>query len=342
MSQPVINYLNEKGKDLSPLLIVTHNHADPDALASAWALGWLAEQMHKIRCKVVTSGLIGRMENQMMVKLLKIPVKPVRSDMWDRYKNFALVDTQPPFQNNMFPSRRKAAIVIDHHPLNSRTKADCLIIDEKAGATTTLLAETLFASGLAIPSRLATAMVYGIASETQNLGRECWSRDVDAYRRLFSLANVKTLSKIQNPPRPTSFFCSLGKAIQRAFMVRKIIGVHLGPVPNPETVAHTADLFLTHEKAQWSIVTGRYNDQLVISLRTSKVNADAGRLLWRLLGGGTSAGGHQMIAGGAIKVPAGATEETWLNVESDLVSKFLQSQGIKERVDFNYPFQEVA
>ncbi len=341
MKSALLTYLDDKAKALSPLLIATHNHADPDALASAWGVAFLAEQRHKIRCRIVTSGIIGRMENQLMVKLLKIPIKAIRSDTWERYKHVALVDTQPPFQNNEFPSRRKASLIVDHHPLNVRTKADCLIIDEKVGATTTLVAEALFEAKVNIPNRLATAMVYGIVSETQNLGRECYSRDVDAYRQLLAKANVRTLSKIQHPPRPTAFFSSLGKAIHSAFMVRHVIGVHIGNVPNPDTVAHMADLFLSYEKAQWAIVTGRFDGQLRISLRTSKTNADAGRLLWRLLGGGAAAGGHQMIAGGAIKVGTQATEEIWEAVEDDLLAKFLKSLGIKEDVELSYPFQEV-
>ena len=58
------------------------------------------------------------------------------------------------------------------------------------GATTTILAEALSASGLKVPQRLATAIVYGIGSETQNLGREATDRDMAAYQAFWPRAGV--------------------------------------------------------------------------------------------------------------------------------------------------------
>lgn len=337
---PILSYLAEKGRSLSPLLILTHNHPDPDAMASAWALAYLADRLHRVRSRIVYGGIIGRMENQMMVRLLRLPIHPVKPEDFERYRSIALVDTQPPFQNNRFPPNRRAAAVIDHHPRNPRTQADLLLIDEEAGATTTLLTEALDESGLSIPTALATALVYGIGSETQNLGREAGPRDVAAYRALFPRISMRTLARIQNPLRPGSFFHTLGKAIHRAFVVKDVIGVHLGEVPSQDIVAHMADLLMTHEGMRWSITTGRYEGRLFVSLRTRNPRAEAGRLLWRLLGAGTSAGGHGMIAGGSVAV-GDAPEDGWRKAEDDVVQAFLKSQGHKEPFDFTFPFRDV-
>ena len=299
-TNPLLKYLAQKKQELSPLLILTHNHPDPDSMASAWALAILAERLHGIRSRIVYGGIIGRMENQMMVRILHIPIHPVKPEEVERSRTVAVVDTQPPFQNNGFPSDRKATIVIDHHPRHSKTDGELIWIDEKAGATSTLLAETVLASGCPIPSPLATALLYGVGSETQNLGRETAPRDIEVYQKLFPQAQLRSLSKIQNPPRPGSFFQVLGRAIGRAFIVGRVIGVHLGSVPSQDVVAQMADFLLTHEKIRWSIVTGRYEGTLFVSLRTHNTRAEAGRLLWRLLGSGASAGGHGMIAGGSV------------------------------------------
>jgi nanoRNase/pAp phosphatase (c-di-AMP/oligoRNAs hydrolase) len=341
LTDPLVGFLTEKRGALSPLLILMHDHPDPDAIASAWSLAHLVDRLQGIKTRIVHGGIIGRMENQTLVRVLRIPLRPVRPQEFERYRNVAIVDTQPPFQNNRFPARRRATLVVDHHRRHAKTDAELMIIDETAGATTTLLYEALTAAGIEIPSRLATAMVYGIGSETQHLGREAGPRDVAAYRALFGKCNMRTLSKIQNPPRPSSFFYTLGKAIHRAFIVNRVIGVHLGPVPSQDIVAHMADFLLTHEKAYWSIVTGRYEGRLYISLRTRNARAEAGRLLWRLLGAGTSAGGHAMIAGGSILVGAEADELAWHQAEEDLTSAFLRSQGYDEPWAFQYPYEEL-
>ena len=56
----LVKLLREKGRSLSPLTILTHDHPDPDALASAWALAHLAQHLGKIRARIVYGGMIGR------------------------------------------------------------------------------------------------------------------------------------------------------------------------------------------------------------------------------------------------------------------------------------------
>ena len=163
-AQALLEFLAHRGKEISPLLILTHNHPDPDAMGTALTLAFLAEKLHGIRSRIAYGGIIGRIENQTMARTLRIPINPLREGDLQRYQNVALVDTQPPFQNNPFKRRRKATVIIDHHPQHPSTLADFIWIDETAGATATLMAETLFSSGLEVPSRLATALAYGIAS----------------------------------------------------------------------------------------------------------------------------------------------------------------------------------
>lgn len=336
-AQGLLDFLAQKGKEISPLLILTHNHPDPDAMATALALAFLAEKLHGIRSRIVYGGIIGRMENQTMAKALGIPIKPLREGDLQRYQNVALVDTQPPFQNNPFKRRRKATLIIDHHPQHPSTLADFLWIDRSAGATSTLLAETLFSSGLELPARLATALVYGISSETESLGRDTSPRDVQVYLTLIQKSNTKTLARIQNPPRPPAFFGLLGRAIRDAFVLRDIIGVHLRDVPTPDRVSQMADFLLTHEKMRWALCTGRFSGRLYVSLRSRKADARAGRLLTRLLGLG-KAGGHGMIAGGSASLPDEATENDWRDKEAEVTNGFLKILGLKEPYDLQYPF----
>jgi nanoRNase/pAp phosphatase (c-di-AMP/oligoRNAs hydrolase) len=333
----LLHFLAQRGKDISPLLILTHNHPDPDCLASAVALAFLAEKLHGIKTRIAYGGIVGRVENQAMVRVLRLPVHALREGEVKRYEHVALVDTQPPFQNNPFPKNRKATLVVDHHPRNKRTDADLLVIDPTYGATSTLLTEAVQASGLLPPSKLSTALLYGIVSETQNLGREAGERDINAYLWLLKIANLKTLSHIQNPPRPRSFFATLSRAIQRAFVYKKVIGVHLGELPTPDLVAQMADFLLSHEGMDWSICTGRYHGNLHISLRTHNPRAEAGRLLKKLLGGGTRGGGHGMIAGGSV-VLGEAPEEQWRKQEDTLTSEFFKALKLDPKPELEFPF----
>ncbi|MDE2040267.1 MAG: DHH family phosphoesterase [Elusimicrobia bacterium] len=324
---------------LSPLTILTHDHPDPDSLASAWALALLAQGLGKIRARIVFGGVIGRAENRLMAERLAIPAYPLRRGELAAAAHVALVDTQPPFRNNRFPALRRADLVIDHHPRHSGTQAETALIDESVGATTTMLAEALSLSGLKVPRRLATAIVYGIGSETQNLGREATERDLEAYKAFWPRASMRTLWRISYPKRSQDFFVDLARGIRNAFIVGPVIGVHMGALQTPDRVAQMADFLLTHEDARWSIVTGRFHGRLHVSLRAARPGARAGRLLKRLLGGGNRGGGHTMIAGGSLEVGEEASELQWHHAEEGVVSAFLQSQGAKDPSLRLYPFR---
>lgn len=327
-ARKLLRELERLGRKLSPLLILTHDHPDPDSLASAWSLAHLAQHVGRIRARIAYGGIIGRRENRMMAERLLIPAYPLRKGEVQEAEHVALVDTQPPFKNNRFPPRRKPDIIIDHHPKHPDTDAALTLIDDSAGATTTMLAEALLISGVKVPARLATAIVYGIGSETQNLGREATARDREAYQAFFPKANMKTLWSISYPKRSAQFFADLARATVNAFAVRSVVGTHLGAVITPDRVAQVADFLLTWEKARWSIVTGRYGGRLHVSLRTTDPGGGAGRLLKRLLGGGNRGGGHGMIAGGHLEVGEDAPESRWREAEERVTTAFLESQDL--------------
>ncbi|MFH2202230.1 MAG: DHH family phosphoesterase [Elusimicrobiota bacterium] len=334
----LIAMIQRRGRKLGPLLIMTHDHPDPDGLASAWALSHLIKSFHRVRTRIVYGGALGRGENRLMLECLEVPAYPFRKSDKDAAVT-ALVDTQPPFKNNRYDPRRHPDILIDHHPRHPKTGGAFIHIDTSIGATTTLLAEALLEAKVPVPKKLSTAIVYGITSETQNLGREANPRDVAAYLAFLPKANMKALWRINNPPRTASFFQMLYNGIRDAFVCRRIIGVHLREVPTPDRVGQMADFLLSHETMRWCIVTGRYHGRLHVSLRTHSLTDHAGWLLRSMLGGGNRGGGHRLVAGGSVKVGLEAPEEKWREAENKVVATFLKRRGIKNSPQLTYPFR---
>ncbi len=321
---PLRRFLTTHRRQLNPLLILTHDYPDPDAMASAFALATLARATG-IRSVITYGGIIGRVENRLMASLLRLPLRRVQAKDWQRCRGIALVDTQPPFSNNLFPSRlRQASIVIDHHPRHRDTHADFAYIKTCYGATATLLTHAVLEWRRPVPTRLASALAYGISSETQNLGREASVHDIHAYRTLLPYCDMRLLGCLQHPPRPRGFFLTLRRAIGRAFLYKHLIGVHLGPVDTPDVVAQVADLLIGYEGARWAICTGRYEDQCHVSLRTTNPHAEAGVLLARIIQQDGRAGGHGMIAGGTVGVGPRATAAAWRRVEQHLVRRLCE------------------
>lgn len=321
-----IKELDTLFKTSKRLLIILHDNPDPDAIASAWALSYLAKEKFNLRVAMAYGGFIGRAENRAMVRELKIPLKMIGRIRFSSDDKIAMVDTQPGARNNSLPPDVPCHLVIDHHPRRRGLKAETVFIDTEVGATATILIEWLRASGLDLNADLATALAYAIRSETQDLGREVSRRDIQAYLTVYPRASMRKMARITHPQLPRSYFLTLTETLRRTTSFRNIICAHIGDVPYPEVVAEMADLLLKHERISWSLCTGRFMGELIISVRSSNPKANAGKLIQTLVLDRDRAGGHDTFAGGKISL-AGYRKEAIDELEKSLSNKFASLLG---------------
>ncbi len=280
-------------------LVLTHDNPDPDAISAAAGLTQLLRHGFKRRVTTAYGGIIGRAENREMVRVLGIRLSHVRHLNWKHYRNFALVDTQPTTGNNQLPDEIVPTIVFDHHPIRKVTrKVPFFDVRTEYGATATILAEYLEASGLEASRSVATALVYAIRSETQDFGREYSAADREMYERYYPLCDSRALSRIQLPRLPLTYFRNLHEALENVQTVSTLVVSHLNQIEQPDIVPEIADLLLRLEGKTWSLCTGVHGDRIYLSIRTTNPRADAGRLMRRLLGRRGKGGGHGMMAGG--------------------------------------------
>ena len=264
--------------------------------------------------------------------MLGLKLKPLAEGDLKPDTDIAMVDMQPRTGNSSVPIKRKPLIIIDHHVLRKQTKGDLIDVRTDYGATATMMTEYLLASGLEISTTLATALSYGISSETQDLGREARETDIQAYLALFPKSNKKLLASIVHPKLPRDYFITLSRALHHSMIYKNAIATTLGEINNPDFVPFIADFVLRTDRINWSICVGRYKDRLIISIRTTNTKARAGAFLRRLIGKRGSAGGHGMIAGGQIRCGA-LDHEDCTKLEEELIQNFLKKLGYKDVTD---------
>jgi len=314
------------------VIVCAHRNPDPDSISSAMALRYLLEHGAGVRALAAYEGVVGRAENRAMVSLLRLKLRPLDALHAFDWGHVALVDTQPRSGNNSFPRNARPLVVIDHHPALKTTQAAWTDIRPGYGATATILTEYLRGSGLAIPAWLATALAYGIASETRDLGRGAGERDLEAYVYLYPKVRKRILARIEHPRLPRSYFAVLDRALHQAVSYRNVIGSRLGDVETADSVAEIADFLLAHERMGWSVVTGRHKGQLYISLRSVR-GRGAGHLLRELLRERGTAGGHGRMAGGQVDI-AGLTPFEVEALEEELLGRVLELLGFRGRAEF--------
>ncbi|MBN1411780.1 MAG: DHH family phosphoesterase [Spirochaetales bacterium] len=284
------------------LLVIIHNNPDPDALASAFALSYLAEMLSDIDSSIGYGGNIGRIENQKMVSLLKIKLKQIGRIKLSKYDLIAFVDTQPAAGNNSYTVERGCDIVIDHHPKMRGLQADLIIVNPNIGATASILVAWLKYSKIAISSDVATALSYAISSETGNMHREASPFDIESYLYIYSKSNMQNLARIMNPALPHVYYLFVMRALKHAILYRNLMVSHIGEVFSPEFVAEMADFFVRHRNISWCLCTGVYRKNLYLSLRSTKKKARANIIIKNLVENKQNVGGHEQAAGGFIEI----------------------------------------
>ncbi len=301
-SDAMLEWLQGKGKTI----IIIHDNPDPDCLASAMALRHLLAMKLSRDAVITFSGMIGRSENIALAKELEITLTPLGMVNLDEYSVVCMLDTQPGTGNNSLPPDRRVDIVIDHHPLREASKT-CRWLDirDEYGVTATILYEYLVAQNITISTKLATALFYAIKSETQDLGREANRPDRDAYLRLFPLANKRLLYEITHPKLPVEHFRTIHGGVENATIYGKLLVVNLRAICFPEVVSEMADYLIRLEGIETVLSMGHYNDEVILSLRTTSTLLNTGEIIKRLVAGKGASGGHAMMAGGKLdNVPA--------------------------------------
>lgn len=316
-------------KGVKRVLVLTHDNPDPDSVSSAVALAFIIKNKFKVSAAVKYGGIVGRAENRAMIRLLGLSIKPLADSDFRPGTEFAFVDMQPKTGNSSFSRNKKPLIIIDHHALRKTTRAEFMDIRTDYGATATILTEYLLESGLDIPSAIATALSYGISSETQDLGREATPHDIEAYLALFPVSNKKHLANIQHPKLSKDFFMTLSRAMHHSAVYKNAIATSLGEIKNPDFVALIADLTLRLERMSWSMCLARYKEKILVSIRTTNQKGRAGQFLKKLIGKRGTAGGHEMIAGGQIHCQS-MEHDRCTKIEEELIQGFLKKLGYKD------------
>jgi len=269
-------------------------NADPDAIASALALKRLF--WRKVR-KVTIFHInpIERADNLALIRLLKIKMQRIRSMKGRKIRRWAIVDSQPHhherFMNHPFD------IIIDHHPIGPPVEAAFIDIKEEYGANATILTEYLRASKTIPSTRLATALFYGIKTDTDNFVRESSPNDMNAFRYLYPLANMNTIKKIESSEMSRETLKHFRFAMKQVVFIKDIAYINMEEVAHPDVLVIIADFFMKLAEAEWSVAAGIYEDRLIVILRNAGFRGDAGKTAQRLFGGwGGSAGGHKTAA----------------------------------------------
>ena len=266
---------------------------DPDAIASALALRTV---LGAADTPILTCGRVTRPENRRLIEELGVRIEHVSARSLANHENLILVDVQPPYFGGDVGD---VAAVIDHHPPSGAFRARFKDVRPTYGASATIAAGYLLADGDALLTReLATALLYGIITDTKSLSRSASEDDLEMFAYLFPRADHALLRRIQHPSYSAATLRRFGLALQHARVTRGLAHVHLGRLPADEEhiVAQLAEFCLGMNGASIAVVSGTFGDRVVMSARALWPAAKLGDRLRDAFDQYGSAGGHAVMA----------------------------------------------
>jgi nanoRNase/pAp phosphatase (c-di-AMP/oligoRNAs hydrolase) len=320
-----VKRVRERFEDAERVLILMQDDPDPDAIASAFALKTLLGRT-RTSAPLCTFGTITRPENLAMCKILEIEVEEIDAHALEQFDRIAMVDVQPTFLEEPIG---EVDLVIDHHPVEQPFKARMKDVRPNYGATSTILVEYLRAADVKLSQRLATALLYGIKSDTLGLERGGTKADLDAFAYLYLLANHNALRRIDRPELSEAALDVLAQGLARRRIAHGVFFSHLGRVAELDLVPQFADFGLQAEGVEWSVVSGVVGADLHISIRNVGYVRSAGEVARDAFGDLGSAGGHRTMAKAVIPLDRVAEADNGAGraLQERVIQRFLRALG---------------
>jgi nanoRNase/pAp phosphatase (c-di-AMP/oligoRNAs hydrolase) len=178
----------------------------------------------------------------------------------------------------------------------SSDKAPYVDIRAHYGACATMMTEYLKTRKIKPSAKLASALMLGIKTDTADFTRGATLKDIRAFQYLYRFADNNIVRKVERATLTQDNLDFLGRAIKHRKVVNNRVFFHAGTISKPDELVVVADFFQTLSKVNWSIISGIYEEKLIIVIRNDGLRRGAGNTAKDAFSMFGSAGGHKTMA----------------------------------------------
>ena len=296
-------------KNIKELVIISHPHPDPDAVASVFGMQkFINVVFPEITTHCLYSGLIARSQNKTLINVLGLNMVSVENfDHSEECKHFICVDTTP--DRCDLSDQYECILNIDHHKVDP---PNCLNDIRVTGSCSAIIWSYLkeinyeFDKDNEDDVKLATALLVGIRTDTREVTVDVSELDFDAYRALQIITDIKYLSPIINYPIPRTLV-RLKKRLDEDENSKEKDGMFAGGIGylkknQREAIPELAEEIVRLEGLDTVIVFAIVEDSIEFCIRSVKVSIDIKEICNNVFGTGFG-GGRGTMAIGAVKIP---------------------------------------
>ena len=295
--------------DRERVTVLMHPNPDPDAMACAMGVAALADSVNT-EASVQYPGEIRHPENRAFETVLDCEFDRIEDAEDLTAGGVVLVDHNEPRGFEGAETVEPYAIV-DHHPGNGEG-SDFTDVRTGRGSCASILADCVDERGWSngvdgrdgrlLTPALATALLYGIQSDTTSFSRSCTPAEFDAAAYLFPAAESDSLDRIANPQVDSETLDVKARAITDRKLDGSFLLSHVGSLSNLDALPVAAEELVRLEGVTATVVTGEHEGTLHVSGRSRDDRVHMGKSISKALEPipEASAGGHARMGGGQV------------------------------------------
>ena len=281
--------------DRKHILVTTHQHPDPDALGSSFALAHLLKaRLKDARVTFSVKGSIPGGINEAFLRYTNLNLTPWSDEALKDFDAIVMLDVQPMFAYSPLPAGLMPTAVIDHHRARGR-KPQCPFCDIRAdvGATSSIVFSYFMELEVPISPDLGATLLYAIETDLAGAAGTPTELDNIALSSLTLIADTHKLYQMRYVDLPQSYYAAYYAGLHSAIYYDSAMIAHIDTIDSLEKPAVIADFLLRFEKVQWSLVSAINGNKMILSLRSSDHNRSAGDVMRKLVRGIGEGGGHR-------------------------------------------------
>ncbi|GMQ59456.1 hypothetical protein AN1V17_38530 [Vallitalea sediminicola] len=283
-------------KNAGKVYIQPHNIPDPDAIASSLGIKYLLEK-HGISSKIIHVQTIEKANSKKMVELFDIKMT-VKNEMKYNENDFViLVDTQLG-NSNITNLIKQNVMVIDHHEIVNET--DTYIfrdIRSDIGACSSIVAEYFYSNNISLTVNVATALLYGIMMDTDNLSRRVNALDIEMFYFLYNQADISMIKSLKLNQIVKSDLIAYARALNNVEIYGYLGFVHIEDC-NDSLLGTISDMVNTIEGVSVVVAYAKRANGVKFSIRSESTKIKANKLMRFIMAHRGVGGGHNEMAGG--------------------------------------------
>jgi nanoRNase/pAp phosphatase (c-di-AMP/oligoRNAs hydrolase) len=280
------------------IYIQPHNVPDPDAISSCFGIHYLLKEKG-IKSQICYEHSIEKANSLKMLDIFGIDMKLAKNIKNLDCKDYIILIDVQTGNSNITNLIGKKVAVIDHHEYTENKDYLFEDIRPHVGACASIITEYYYENNIQIPTNVATALLYGIMMDTDNLTRCASKIDIKMFYWLYEKANMKFIKELKLNEIERKDLDAYAMALKQV-EVYEYLGFASIKNCNDSLLGTISDMVTTISGVTVAISYSIRNDGVKFSIRSGNEKINASNLIKYILEEVGFGGGHTEMAGGFI------------------------------------------